>query len=473
MIRAQNRDQTPEEETADAAILASERDVATLRSILQEITEGPAFKGSHRSSQFLKFIVEAWITGNVDQLKERLIGVHLFKRSPSYDTGEDAIVRVTASDVRKRLLQHYGWFGNDCEFRIDLPSGSYVPQIRRKSQVDAAVGEQLLPPPTPEILDHEPESQATLPQAQAVEASSAAVAPERGWHFWQNVGIFIGAAIFGWSLHWPGFHARPASTSSALPWSAMFNSSAQTHLVTSDPDIDVIQGVTQADLSLSDYANRRYIPQPDKLTPEQARLCKILLASESAAAAPDLPITAKIAKLAQTFSKNLTVQGSRSFQLSFLSGGDNFIFLGSPRSDPWFSLFADKLRFQFVYDRQMGSEFIRNLHSHPPEQETYVPSAKGGGTGYSFAIIAFIQNPDQNGQILLLAGANGEGTAAAGDFVTDMPRISHALQNCGITPSGPIRHFEMLLRTETMAGVSRETDVIACHIISPTSAPVP
>jgi hypothetical protein len=53
----------------------------------------------------------------------------VFGRSPSYDTGEDAIVRVTASDVRKRLLQHYDRNGSASEFRINLPLGSYIPEI--------------------------------------------------------------------------------------------------------------------------------------------------------------------------------------------------------------------------------------------------------------------------------------------------------------------------------------------------------
>jgi len=40
---------------------------------------------------------------------------------PSFDTGEDAIVRVTASDVRRLLRQHYRTCGSSCEFRIRLP----------------------------------------------------------------------------------------------------------------------------------------------------------------------------------------------------------------------------------------------------------------------------------------------------------------------------------------------------------------
>jgi hypothetical protein len=75
---------------------------AALRHHLEELTQGLAFRGSHRSQEFLRYVVEKTLRGSVDLLKERTIGVELFHRPPSYDTREDAIVRVTASDVRRR-----------------------------------------------------------------------------------------------------------------------------------------------------------------------------------------------------------------------------------------------------------------------------------------------------------------------------------------------------------------------------------
>ncbi len=68
------------------------------------MSRDPPSRGAIVAPQFLEFVVEQAIAGNFDQLKERLIGVEFFNRQPSYDKGEDAIVRVTASDVRKRLL---------------------------------------------------------------------------------------------------------------------------------------------------------------------------------------------------------------------------------------------------------------------------------------------------------------------------------------------------------------------------------
>src|ERR1017187_9595726 len=114
-----------------AKIAESADSVIALQKHMNEIIKGKSFKGRHRSGQFLKFIVDQAIAGHFDSLKERHMGIELFGRSPSYDTGEDAIVRVTASDVRKRLLQHYDRGESISEFRITLPLGSYITQITR------------------------------------------------------------------------------------------------------------------------------------------------------------------------------------------------------------------------------------------------------------------------------------------------------------------------------------------------------
>src|ERR1700743_2571143 len=132
-----------------AKVTGTEEDIALLQQHVKEVIEGAAFKGSHRSGQFLQYIVDQAIAGHFESLKERVIGVELFGRSPTYDTGDDAIVRVTASDVRKRLLQHYGRYGATSEFRITLTPGSYIPEIlrdppREVTQADHAIEQEML-----------------------------------------------------------------------------------------------------------------------------------------------------------------------------------------------------------------------------------------------------------------------------------------------------------------------------------------
>jgi hypothetical protein len=463
-----------------AKLIETKGDIASLQQHLREVIEGDAFKGSHRSGQFLQYIVNQAIAGHFESLKERVIGMELFGRSASYDTGDDAIVRVTASDVRKRLLQHYGKYGATSEFRISLPAGSYVPEITHSPVAEAGKVDESSAirgaTPKSDASSTPPQESASLP-ADLV-ASFPAIPPLETHHpksfsrvRWLISGgiVVVALNLALWGIYWSRLSRTEPAPISVLPWSVLLGSSHAIELITSDPNIAEIQGITGSQVSVSDYANHNYIPVPNKLTPEQDRFCRVVLRGDNSAGV-DAPIVAKVAALAQTNSKSIAVGAARSIQLTDLKSDNNFIFLGSPRSDPWFSLFSDQLDFRFEFDKSSRSEIIRNFHPRPGEQPLYVPTAPGWATGDSYSIIALVRNPDQSGQVLLLAGANAEGTEAAGKFITDLPRLSTELRKCGFAPSGPLPHFEMLLHLNTMAGTPNNIDLVACHILRDGSA---
>ncbi len=162
------------------------------------------------------------------------------------------------------------------------------------------------------------------------------------------------------------------------------------------------------------------------------------------------------------------VDSARSIQLSNLQTDDNFVLLGSPRSNPWMAPFSDQMSFRFSYDKASSQEIILNVHPGPHEKYQYVPTALGWATGQSYAILAMVRNPDQDGNILLLSGANAEGIEAAGKLVTDLPRLTAAFKTCGITPGRPVCHFELLLRLNMMAGSPTNVNVEACHVLPET-----
>jgi hypothetical protein len=444
-------------------VVETEQDAARLHKHLKEVIEGEAFKGSHRSGQFLTYIVEESIAGRFTALKERVIGVKLFGRDPSYDTGEDAIVRVTASDVRRRLLQHYGKYGFTSEFRISLPLGSYIPEITRERLKTAS--------------DRSPLAVPELPVAAPVPFTTPHVVgpleppeplPRRGTRWLLFTALIIGCNAVLWGIFWSHF-SRPGSTAvSILPWPAFFQSPRSTKLITSDPNIVEIQEVAGSSVSLSDYANQRFIPNLGSLSPLVVSFCRDILRGDKAAAV-DTRVIASIAELAQSASKKINVQVARDVRLSDLYADENFIFTGSPRSNLWTILFEDQLDFRFVYDHESHQEIIRNVHPRAGESSSYVPTAKGWATGQSFATVSFVQSPGKDGQVLILAGANGEGTAAAGELVTNGPRLSSALKSCGISSPQPVRHFQLLLRLNTMAGSPSNVDVLACHILPGSS----
>ena len=458
-------------ESEIAKIAESKEDIAALQQHVTEIVEGTAFRGSHRSGQFLKYIVDQSIAGHFESLKERVIGMELFGRSPSYDTGEDAIVRVTASDVRKRLLQHYGKYGTPSEFRLRLPLGSYIPEITREGHGEVGQHDGSEPHKEPAVSPHDSAAAQQQPVgiSPTVSLPKTALRPAsqitRQWLPFVILIVALNLAL--WSILWNRSSRTEAATRPMFPWSTLFNPSHATHLITSDPNIAQIQGFTGTQISASDYANHNYIPEPNKLTPEEDRFCRVILRGDTSLV--DTPIAVHIAELAQTNLTRIDVHAARSIQLSDLKTDDNFIFLGSPRSDPWTALFSDQLDFRFVFDKATDQEIIQNVHPRPHELPTYVPTAPGWATGQSFAVIALVQNPDQNGQVLLLAGANAEGTEAAGKLVNDLPRLASTLHGCGIQSSGPLQHFELLLRLNTMAGSANNVDIVACHLLAGAS----
>ena len=120
-----------EYQAAVARVVHFAKDEAAIRKQLEIILESQVFRGSRRSQEFLRFVVEKSLAGHFDDLKERILGIELFERPVSYDTSQDAIVRVTANDVRKRLAHYYEKFASAGEFRIDLPSGSYIAEFSR------------------------------------------------------------------------------------------------------------------------------------------------------------------------------------------------------------------------------------------------------------------------------------------------------------------------------------------------------
>jgi len=102
-------------------------DAAVIREQLQRLLTHPLFCNSKRYPVLLAYAVEETLKGNGAELKERGIGIEVFGRSPSYDANADPVVRITAGEVRKRLMQYYYDSNHDGEVVVELPVGSYVP----------------------------------------------------------------------------------------------------------------------------------------------------------------------------------------------------------------------------------------------------------------------------------------------------------------------------------------------------------
>ena len=73
------------------------------RAVLQQLDrmlKSRHFRNSRRYPVFLAHIVRHTLDGDLDSLKERILGIEVFKRPHDYDTGSDPVVRITAGEVR-------------------------------------------------------------------------------------------------------------------------------------------------------------------------------------------------------------------------------------------------------------------------------------------------------------------------------------------------------------------------------------
>jgi hypothetical protein len=110
---------------------------------VERILQHPLFQQSKRLPAFLRYIVyESLNQGSEGSTKERTLGVEVFGRRPDYDNNSDPIVRVTATELRKKLAQYYYEDGHSDEIRIELPPGSYLPKFRRSLAEDIAAADQ-------------------------------------------------------------------------------------------------------------------------------------------------------------------------------------------------------------------------------------------------------------------------------------------------------------------------------------------
>lgn len=118
------------EQDPDEGYVVDDAERASILGELEAVLTSTVFQTSKRCKQFLSYVVHHRLEGNHERLKERTIGVELFGRPVGYSTGDDPVVRVQAGEVRRRLEQYYHAQTHRPAVRIELHTGSYVPEFR-------------------------------------------------------------------------------------------------------------------------------------------------------------------------------------------------------------------------------------------------------------------------------------------------------------------------------------------------------
>jgi len=108
----------------------AESDLRAARRQLELVLASSGFLKNERMARFLRFVVEQHLEGKDSELKESVIAIEVFGRSPNHDPSQDSIVRTEAGRLRARLDQYYRGEGKGDALIIELPKGGYAPLFR-------------------------------------------------------------------------------------------------------------------------------------------------------------------------------------------------------------------------------------------------------------------------------------------------------------------------------------------------------
>jgi hypothetical protein len=190
---------SPQSEKVNGA--ESVPNAALVREQLRRILAHPLFTNSKRYPVLLAYTVEQTLAGNAGELKERTVGMQAFGREPDYDVNLDPVVRTTAAEVRKRLIQYYYNPDHAGELLIELPVGSYVPSFR-----DPAASQASASKPVP-LQEAEP------PSGDLVKWPDVEQAPARlTARHWIPIGFaLLTAALIGFGIGHVNLPKRPSN----------------------------------------------------------------------------------------------------------------------------------------------------------------------------------------------------------------------------------------------------------------------
>ncbi len=179
-------------------------DEPTVRAALDELLGWDELSRSPQLAEFLRYVVEARLSGEAENVKAYAIAVDVFKRPASFDPQADPIVRVQGGRLRALIDRFYAEGRNKVPLRIRIPVGRYVPEFER---LDVEVPKGVLrgrEPPVKDAAGSREEPAAQEPSRSPEVARTRAQAAFRGYwrQFRRNIAIFMAGAVFVLVLVW-------------------------------------------------------------------------------------------------------------------------------------------------------------------------------------------------------------------------------------------------------------------------------
>jgi hypothetical protein len=412
--------------------------------LIERILSTGPFQKSGRLRELLPHLTERTLHGYGQELTEQNIGIAVFGKPAHYSPTEDSSVRVHARQLRLKLHEYFDGEGRNEDMIVEIPKGSYSPVFHSVVRAPVEV------PPTPVIT-----SVADKPEPNR----SHVILP------WTITAILAFSCLFlGIRLE------RAPTTPSAPPWplSAVFDGMNHTQIVIADANYGMLRIISQQEGSLDAYLrpNLQQSLTPPDLSEREARIMSYI-ANSNLTSYADVKVATTIASMIPDDRKLVSVLSARDLRMRDLDDNGNYVFVGSPGSNPWVSLYESKLNFresEGVVGKSM--KYFVNENPKPGEQKTYQGLEFTGSGGKDYATISLLPISDGRGSVLILQGLQQEGTEAASLFLTNDTLRSELKKALGVqgNPSKPVS-FEVLISTRTVDGAPNAMSIEATRNI--------
>ena len=415
------------------------------RALLQRVLWSRQIERSARIREFLAYVCERSLEQPGAEVHEQEIGHRVFGRAPDYDTTADNVVRVTASQARKKLEQYFSSDGASEPVILEIPKGQYVPVFRER-------GPAVVPPPETETA-----APPALRQRRWL-VSLLAVCVS---------GMAVACAVLGWKLH-----EQTVSSNTVLDrdpmlhalWSQMLPhaGAGRTDIVIADSSLSLFQELLDRPMSLAEYLDPDRWMQAGQFSSEpRLQLFARKAAQRRFTSLASVTAVYRIAQIAGRDQSRISFFSARDFNIREMKS-DNIVLLGSSRANPWMELIQDQLNFRFGYDQQSRYAYFENRNPRAGELKIYRT-----GSNISYCQIAFLPNLGRTGNILAIGGTEVEGTEGGSEFVTNGASLAQLHAVAPLGRDGRLPYFEVLLKSSRVGGAAPAFQLVAARLQKP------
>jgi hypothetical protein len=437
--------------------LEHEPSVEERRALIERVAASTQFRRSARLRDFLLYVGGQSLKEGCPEIHEQEIGAKVFGRPSSYDRSQDNIVRVNATELRKRIEQYFASEGAHEPLVLEIPRGGYKPIFHRRVP-ESVVADGGLGDAHERVVEGQADSVSREPAGSVRSGSGKYV------HVvWAAVSVALVAACLlllqqnramRKSLNpWEG---RPAVTAF---WNDFLRYHQQTDVVLPDDSVSVVEDITQRPISLGDYLSRNYMRQiqaSDISADRKVDLDQIanhnLVTFGGVRAAQQM-----LTLIPLSYRRELTLA---RYYVADAIKSDNVILLGGKKANPWVHLFDDQMNFITDYDDEHSQAFVRNRSPKAGELAVY-PVLHDANALVGYSVIAYLPNPSRTGNAIILAGTDSDATDAAAEFLASEEQLAKLKSTLNVTE---FPYFEVLLKTSRLSGTSFNSELLAYRV---------